>query len=559
MTADPGFHRSYNKRVMGRTNPVTLLALYVYNNNTALQKRFPYISGKGAVEYYEWFVFRGREQYKIPNLRAELIGGQVAPRHSKVQKNLSQKLLCYLRTAVSLVLDSSLASRPMPTGEAKSKTDGAKFCPVPRTTGLSDGLARLVLRAARAIVPPKLRRRALDWLRFKLIDLTYAVYTRERGSVVGLLPPTEGFNLVGFLLAEMGLGEGARSTLRASLAAGIRVNPVVYNGCPQRQEATLPDALEKVVDADFTVSIIHLNPEALGNLIASSDFDMLMSHYNIGYWVWETMDFPPEWQRAARLFDEIWTASTFCQEVFSRNLLIPVVRIPHCVEPEIPSGITRIDLGLPAQGFIFLCMADMFSTPERKNPVAAVEAFLRAEWPQQEECYLVIKIINSFHRPDIMKLLNEFARRYRSILLIDGYLDRPRVNALIGCCDCFVSLHRAEGFGLPLAEAMHMGKPVIATGWSGNMDFMTPWNSFPVRYENVRIRETVGSYKEGFTWADPDIDHCTELMRTVVADRSLAASVGDNAAADIRRDYSPLKIGQLMKQRLSQIGPAPGL
>jgi len=140
-----------------------------------------------------------------------------------------------------------------------------------------------------------------------------------------------------------------------------------------------------------------------------------------------------------------------------------------------------------------------------------------------------------------------------SIIVRDGYIDRREVNALINASDCFVSLHRAEGFGLPIAEAMYMNKPVIATGWSGNMDFMNVENSFPVRFKLQHLGHDVGPYRKGIRWAEPDLHHAAELMEFVTRNPERARQVGKAAGRDIKQRLSCAAVGRMIRDRLETI------
>jgi glycosyltransferase involved in cell wall biosynthesis len=198
-------------------------------------------------------------------------------------------------------------------------------------------------------------------------------------------------------------------------------------------------------------------------------------------------------------------------------------------------------------------MADFMSSPERKNPLGSLEAYVRSACCDKNDVYFVLKTINTHIRPDIERKLKQFRDNHPSIILMEGYLSRAEVNALFNCCDCFVSLHRAEGFGLPLAEAMCLGKPVIATGWSGNTDFMNVGNSLPVRYTIVPLDRDSGPYRKGFHWAEPDLKHAAELMDVAARDKSLVCRIGMQARHDIMTHFSPETVGRLMDQRLNRI------
>jgi glycosyltransferase involved in cell wall biosynthesis len=237
----------------------------------------------------------------------------------------------------------------------------------------------------------------------------------------------------------------------------------------------------------------------------------------------------------------------------SRKSDVPVIRIPHNICPKIPESMDRNSFGLPGEGFLFVTMADFSRSPERENPLGAIEAYCRAFPHNTPGVFFVVKLSNSFHRPELMESIKKYMDENPSIILVEGHLERPQINALLNACDCYVSLHRSEGFGFPMAEAMYMGKPVIATGWSGNLDFMNISNSLLVSFEMKEIDDEFGPYGKGQVWADPDLDHAAQQMATVFTDEALAHSIGEAAAHEIRTNFCPKKMGDLMRERLYRI------
>jgi glycosyltransferase involved in cell wall biosynthesis len=222
------------------------------------------------------------------------------------------------------------------------------------------------------------------------------------------------------------------------------------------------------------------------------------------------------------------------------------------VLPENPTP-DRPGLGLPPEPFLFLCMADGLSFLERKNPLGAIRAYRRAFPQPGNRAGLVVKLINSRYDAGLRNAIYAAAREDPSIHLIDRYLSLPELHSLFASIDAFVSLHRAEGFGLPIAEAMAFGKPALATAWSGNLDFMTPWNSALIDYREVEIAEDIGPYARGQRWADPDLDHAAAMMARMVHEPAWAQTLGARAREDVRRRYAPAAAGRLLQDRLARI------
>jgi glycosyltransferase involved in cell wall biosynthesis len=211
----------------------------------------------------------------------------------------------------------------------------------------------------------------------------------------------------------------------------------------------------------------------------------------------------------------------------------------------------RDHFGLPSDAFIFLFMFDFLSVFERKNPLAVVEAYKEA-FGEDNKAMLVLKCSNAKADPTNAAKLREAAKG-TSIRLIDGYLSRMEVASLVSVCDTYVSLHRSEGFGLTMAEAMRAGKPVIATAYSANVDFMNAGNSFSVGYRLVEIEKDFGPYRRGSAWAEPNVKQAAELMRWVFEHREVAALVGSRAREDMTAHLSPAAVGKVMKDRLQII------
>jgi len=185
--------------------------------------------------------------------------------------------------------------------------------------------------------------------------------------------------------------------------------------------------------------------------------------------------------------------------------------------------------GLP-DGYRFLFAFDYLSVFERKNPIAVVEAFRRAFVPGSGAA-LIVKTLNHDYAPDAHQRLRAAAAGHPNVHLIERRLSRAERDGLMNAANCYVSLHRAEGFGYTLAEAMWLGKPVVATGYSGNLDFMTAENSYPVDYRLVPIGPGCDPYPADGVWADPDIAHAARLMREVFDHPEERARRGARAAA----------------------------
>jgi glycosyltransferase involved in cell wall biosynthesis len=309
----------------------------------------------------------------------------------------------------------------------------------------------------------------------------------------------------------------------------------------------------------YPVNLIHVNAEALPWFVQARGAAFFRGKYNVGYWLWELPDLPEAFHGSFSYLDEVWVSSSYNLEAVSRVAPVPVVKVPLALPAEgLPTrAVGREHFGLHDGQRVFLFMCDAHSILERKNPRAVIRAFKRA-FPQEPDVRLVLKLAHAT-RPVQQALLDEAADP--RVLVIDRVFDRDEVNALIAACDCYVSLHRSEGFGLTMAEAMALGKPVIATAWSANLDFMNAGNSLLVRYELVRLQRDYPPYPRGGLWAEPDVGHASELMRAVFEDPHHARRLGQQAREDVMAYLSPEAMGARIRERLSLIGrdlDAPG-
>jgi glycosyltransferase involved in cell wall biosynthesis len=361
------------------------------------------------------------------------------------------------------------------------------------------------------------------------------------------VPAGFGINLAGHLHSEKGVGEGARATLRSIRAAQIPCQLVNSPDEGSSNIEKLDSALSKENPYDF--NLVHINADAVP-AFSDRHSARFWDRYNIGFWAWELPSLPPFWCKSFRFFDEVWVPSTFCLDAVSRSSPVPVVRVPHSIHEDIEydQEFTRSQLGIGPDTFVFLFFFDFHSFMERKNPIGLIEAFQKAFTPK-DDALLFIKCSRSSWDPASMARLQE-ASRGANVRLFDSVISRPALNSLVSICDSYVSLHRSEGFGLTLTEAMNMGKPVIATGYSGNMDFMTLSNSYPVKYRLIEIKEDHGCYTKGNEWADPDLDHAAELMRHAYTHRDEAAEVGKRAQIDVCSQLNPRVVGRIIRERL---------
>ena len=360
-----------------------------------------------------------------------------------------------------------------------------------------------------------------------------------------------GINLVGYIAAELGLGEAARSLARACSAAGVPYS-VIDVGYQTSNLQRDTQALANASARRFEVDLLYVNADQTPRTVAHLKSKGLSSAYRIGFWHWEQPQLPDVHLGAFSMLDEVWVPSNFVRDAVAAVSPLPVVVIPHALQFAPTPGIGRSAFGLPADKLLALVMYDFHSYQHRKNPQAAITAFRQAQ-AGRTDCALVVKTINGSHHPEAEAELRASLADLPGTVVIDQFLTRQQVWDLQSCCDMLISLHRAEGFGLAPAEMMYLGKPVVATGWSANMDFMDAENSMPVHYTLAPLAEAVGAYPAGPLWAEADVGHAAECIRRLLDEASLRESMGRRAAHDVSRQLHPDAVGKLVADRLKTL------
>lgn len=364
-----------------------------------------------------------------------------------------------------------------------------------------------------------------------------------------------GLNIVGFLTADLGVGESARCMVRAADAAGLAAALVPLKlHCKNRQgDQTFASRLQD--DNPHPVNVVHLDPPASRDIDHHHGPAFRTGKYNIGYFAWELPEFPDAWAPSFNYYEEVWCPSDFTRAAVAMKSPVPVLTMPHAIHFERPAaGRTelRTRFRLPVDAFLFLTLFDLNSYSARKNPRGAIDAFRRSGLAGAGAA-LVIKVQNVANNEADFAALQASVGDLPGTILITDTLPRAEIYALEAACDCFVSLHRSEGFGLAVAECMFLGKPVISTDWSATAEYVNADNGCPVRAQVVALEQNHGPYAKGSTWAEPDTSHAAEYMRTLFADRTLAARLGAAARTAIETRFSPAVIGARYRRRLESI------
>lgn len=374
---------------------------------------------------------------------------------------------------------------------------------------------------------------------------------RKRAEGIGLarafqrahrqdLAPTLPVTIVGFHGAVHGLGEGARMLARGFADAGQPVRAIDLSA-QVGFAIDLPAAFAAPSSRERGVVISHINPPELLHWAGATEGRLLEGRRHIGYWAWELEDAPPEWAQAFDLVDEVWTPSAFAADAI-RKLAPPRVKVspaPYPLYLNPRPAPDRSRFALPEDRVVVLMAFDLRSTAQRKNPQAALQAFQKAVAASGAPALLVCKIVGADRHPDTLAELAASVADDPTIRLMTDSLSADDMALLTASVDIVLSLHRSEGYGLLLAEAIWLGKPTLATGWSSTAEFMDPASSQLVDYALIPVEGDGAIYREG-RWADADVEDAAAKLARMLADDAwraeLAAATARNSHVSFDRD-----------------------
>jgi len=377
-----------------------------------------------------------------------------------------------------------------------------------------------------------------------------------------------GVNLIGYAFGELGIGEDVRMAAHACHAAGIPFCVINFApGSNIRQEDR--SIAHWVTDTPrYSINIVCLTALEHLRLFVERGSEFFADRYTIGYWPWELQDWPANWEHCFNLIDEAWASSRHIEQAMRRVSPVPVhwmpmaVRLPAEVDTSAPPQRTRFDL--PSEKTLFVFSFDGNSFIQRKNPLGVLEAFLRA-FPASDERSNDVGLVIKCMRPDqhnhAWQHIQATARHDPRIIIIDAMLDKAEVLELYRACDCFVSLHRAEGFGRGIAEALLLGLEVIATDYGGSVDFCRPAGAHLVPSQPRPLKPQDYVEARGNYWAEPDLDAAAQAMRQIAISKQVMLPAAKTAEArkHIHSQsvfFAPDIIGTRYRQRLTTLHAA---
>lgn len=361
-----------------------------------------------------------------------------------------------------------------------------------------------------------------------------------------------GLNLIGPVDSATGLGQSFRLIERVVRETDV---PYLIYNCAQNTKNKIElNEYSDMISAQlkYSVNLWHINLSEFAQTYAMMGKQSFDCHYNIAFWLWELEEFPDEWVPYINLLDEIWTPSEFISNSIRKKTDKPVHTIPYYVTAKADTeAYGRGYFSLPKDKFLFLMMYDSLSVKERKNPEGVIQAYRKAFPSERDDVGLVIKI-NSADDHEI-NYLKKMLKGYKNVYFICQNLAKVQVNSLVACVDTFVSLHRAEGFGLVMAEAMLNHTPVIATNWSANTEFMNPEVACMVGYKMLTLENDILPYRRGMQWADANIEEAADFMKRLVSDNEFKIVLIDKAYKYIIEKLGLKNAEILIKNRLYNI------
>ena len=352
--------------------------------------------------------------------------------------------------------------------------------------------------------------------------------------------------IAGLFSAASGVGEGARLAYAALDAAGYAPAAFDLSDAFGQAEFSAP-VLRRPLSPGAGSLIVHHNGPYMPHALWALGDSLIRGRRIIGYWAWELPKLPKDWQPTFRYVHEIWVPSTFTRDAIAAATDLPVHVVPHPLPKSPVTPNMRGKLGLPQDALVVLNVFHLSSVFSRKNPLAAVAAFRRA-FGDAPGRVLAIKLIDNGAHPARQEIDAAIAGA-ANIRLIEGMLPEADMAGLMAAADIVISLHRSEGFGLVAAQAMAMAKPVVATGWSGNLDFMNERNSALVSYSLVPVRDPEYIFdNDDQQWAEADVEHAADWLRRLAASADLRAKLGAAAAADVHALLSPERFARKVSE-----------
>lgn len=396
---------------------------------------------------------------------------------------------------------------------------------------------------------------AKDWLRWRLRAARYRA--RRAASALAAGPAlAPGIDLAGYYRGSLGLGDSVRLLAKALQGSGI---PCGFHALPLDRDTQDPQ-VPLTAGFPHSVAVVHANPPHLPALLRRYGSGFLGRRKLVGLWYWELEVVPDAWRAMAGLFDELWVASEWSRAHFAAQVDCPVHAFPFpadAIDPD-PGG-REAPFDLPEDRYIFLNLFDYHSSFDRKNPLAAVRAYLQAFPEDRGGAHMVVKSLNADRAPEAHARLLAMAAGRADLQVVDADLPRPAMDTLYARAHCFVSLHRSEGLGLGFLQALRNGREALVTGYSAPAEFEGLPGLHLVPYRRVPVDTEFSHYRGLGCWADPDEDAAAQAMRTL-AGAGAGRRREEGAPGPASRRFTCAAFNAFVAGRLAALDPrAAGL
>jgi glycosyltransferase involved in cell wall biosynthesis len=363
-----------------------------------------------------------------------------------------------------------------------------------------------------------------------------------------------GVLFIGYVEAGLGLGESLRGLIRSVATTHLPFALYPFNSGVETRFISHFAADRYDLRRRYRVNVIEMSPDQLPMMFREVGRWKTAHSYNILRTYWELPQAPSEWGPMMKGIHEIWVPNEFVGNAFREIFSGPISIVPPCVEINTLREFGRKHFGMDWDRFYFMFSFDYFSYPARKNPLGVMRAFQRAFPDRTEDVGLVIKSTGATDRyPEIRSAILTAAENDPRIKVVDRMCSRDEMLSLIRESDCYVSLHRSEGFGLGMAEAMAFGKAIIATNYSGNTDFLTEHTGFPIPYTLRSVEDGEYIFSDGQSWAEPDEAGAAAAMQQVFCDRGEQRRRAEAGKAFVKGRYGRENVGRIASRRLEDI------
>jgi glycosyltransferase involved in cell wall biosynthesis len=359
---------------------------------------------------------------------------------------------------------------------------------------------------------------------------------------------------IGYAEAALGLGESFRNMLTAIESAGLPF--AIYPFNKNVEARRIGPFLETRYDREgiYDINVAYMAVEQLPHYFSQLQKQVLLSRYNILRTYWELAEAPPAWGALLNPIDELWVPNSFVADAFRPIFNRKITVIPVCIDVNRKQKFSREHFGLDNDRFYFMFSFDYHSGTARKNPLGVVQAFSYAFPDEQTKVGLLIKTTGPKELdPTVSQQLENVSHLDKRIKILNGSVGRDEMLSLMDDCDCYVSLHRSEGFGLGMAEALALERPVIATDYSGNREYLTANTGFPVPFSLRKLLPGEYQMGEGQSWAEPDLSAAVGLMRTIFDDQAERERRSANGKQYIEAHYAGGTVVRMIQDRLDEI------